>query len=191
MKSIKYFGLLLAFLSIIACGDDDDSTTLRKDAGNVTAPAFPAGEYEAAVAFSSNDLADHIGKKITELSVYVYQQPVSARINVYQGAGGPTSIANNIIYSASIANAFNPNSWLKHSPLEDLTISGEELWVTLSFDQSDGQYQVIGCDSGPNEAGGDWVYYSSDGIWDTYTNRSFNQSGQAESINWNIRLSVE
>ncbi|NBC09496.1 MAG: hypothetical protein GVY26_20080, partial [Bacteroidetes bacterium] len=45
----------------------------------------------------------------------------------------------------------------------------------------DGQQQSIGCDAGPNQSNGDWLYDSNDSQWLPYTDRT------PESINWNIR----
>ena len=40
----------------------------------------------------------------------------------------------------------------------------------------------LGCDAGPTDGGGDWLFRDSDGEWD-----SFRQRAGGESINWNIR----
>ena len=55
-----------------------------------------------------------------------------------------------------------------------------DLWISLAITHSDVQ-QSIGCDAGPNKSGGDWLFKSADGLWDTYLDRT------GESVNWNIR----
>jgi len=178
MKKISFllFGLVVLFT---ACKKDraEDNAVFRLDGDNQTSPLLPNDTYEAAARFTESVTGQYIGRNLTEVSYYMAGTPQQTTLIIYSGG---TDEPGSVIYQASLTGNISQNSFNSHVLTEPLPITGEPLWISIKMRQNR-TLQTIGCDAGPNSAGGDWLYQESDGRWLTFGQRT------GESINWNIR----
>jgi len=178
MKKISFLLLGLVIL-FSACKDDRSvDAALRLDGDNQTAPTLPVDTYEAAARFSERIVNPYIGQNLTEVSYYMVGTPQQTTLKIYSGGDAQPE---NVVYEASLTGTITENSFNSHVLSEPLPITGEPLWISIKIRQNR-TLQTIGCDAGPNTAGGDWLYQESDGRWLTFQQRT-----STESINWNIR----
>jgi len=165
---------------MLGCSDDNSSSDnmLRYDGENANSPIFPAGSHEAAARFPTFVTNDFQGKGLSSIEIFVYEIPRSFSFNIYTSgsAAGPSELLfTEEVSSQMTANSFNILTF--DPPIE---ITGE-LWLSASWNQTSTQ-QVIGCDAGPANANGDWLFLSSDQEgWSSFRDRA------GESVNWNIR----
>ena len=175
--------LLLTLTLFVACDDDPvidfDPNLMHLDGENNTAPFLPQGIAEAAARFDAETLAQYAGKRIDNVDYFIYDLPDAAEIVIYgKGQGnepGP------ILYESIITTALVGGGWNTIPLLEPLELPSDELWITIKMDIGTAGTQVIGCDAGPAEEGGDWLFESTDNQWRTFRSRS------GSDINWNIR----
>lgn len=183
---------LLFFLSLFlftACGDDDSGSNanlLSYDGDNFSAPALDPGQHELAVYFPASIMFQHIGKQLIEVEYYAGQAPDLLRVRIRNGfsATQPGDIIDGQDYDVTTRVTGDP-SWKTLILNPPLDITGEDIWISL-FANHNVTKQSIGCDSGPRNEGGDWIWSSSTQQWETFLNRT-----GTESINWNIRGVME
>ena len=183
MKRITYL-LLVGVLFMTACGEDRIAqNVLNLDGDNFTAPNLPEDVYEAASQFSAAVVAPYAGQQLKEVEVYMYDSPLSTLVKIYgPGDGnGPGSL----LYEGDLTGNIRNNNWTTHILSEPLVLTGEELWISVRLRHAR-TLQSIGCDEGPTERGGDWLFMTSDNSWQRFGDRF-----PSESINWNIRGIVE
>ena len=183
---ISHFLLLFAAFFIAACGDDDPTPTpdnvLHYDGDNNSGPLLAAGEHELAVHFPATKMADYAGKKLTEVEFFVGQPlPQTCKLRVYQGGANAPGTQ---VYEVVVTSGLQTLKWNKHLLAPPLDLAGEDLWISV-FVVHASEQQSIGCDAGPRKDGGDWLFQSLDSAWKTYAERT------SESVNWNIRGTVE
>ncbi len=175
----------IAALTVTACKDDEapSSDLLRHDGNNATGPLLAAGFHELAVYFPASEMAEFTGKKLVELQVFVGVKPQDLTLKVY---GKGTAIAPGaVLYEKTITvSSLTTPDWNNHTISTPITLDGDDIWIAVGVIHTVEQ-QSIGCDSGPNEAGGDWLFSGSDSEWKTYTERT------GESVNWNLRARIE
>jgi len=143
---------------------------------------LPEDIYEVATQFTATEVAPFEGQVLSEVNYYMADTPLSTSVKIYGAGNG--SQPGSLLYEGSLTGTFNTDSWNAHVLSNPLTLTGEEIWISIQMRLSRTQ-QSIGCDSGPATAGGDWVFQESDGEWRTFQDRV------GESINWNIRGVVE
>jgi len=194
MKYISEFKVLsilalTILLSFSSCKEEEPDLPfvgtdyeLRYDGGNDTAPPLAPGNYETGIRFLANDEGNVAGVELFAVRYFIRNKPNEAELNVYSGGG---SAPETLIYSESITSEINSNSWNDHTLVSPVVLDGEDLWITISYNQDDGD-RVIGCDSGPRASGGDWHFDGQDNEWRTFVNWT-----GGESINWNIRGQIK
>ncbi|MEE9371744.1 MAG: hypothetical protein V3V00_01695 [Saprospiraceae bacterium] len=177
----NYILLTIIFIGFLSCGKDDgdlSTNMLRYDGDNATSPIFPVGDHEAAARFPSFVTNEFIGKQLTGVEVFIYNVPSSIFLNIYDSG---SAVGPNIpIIRVDITNSLTPNrmNLLEFSAPLDVTT---EMWISISWTQNI-EEQVMGCDAGPANTNGDWVFLSTDMQgWSSFRQRT------GESINWNIR----
>lgn len=173
--------LFLSSLFFISCADDggiSGNDVLHYDGDNATAPTLPAGSYEFAIRFPSLITRNVIDKNITEVSFYLYEIPSSLIITF-----SPDNTAlnpGNILYGQEVTS-LKANSWNTVRLDQPFGIDGSALWIGIQVVHADA-IQSVGCDAGPANANGDWLYDETDKLWLTFRSRV------GDSINWNIRV---
>ncbi|MEO0468641.1 MAG: hypothetical protein AAF206_03400 [Bacteroidota bacterium] len=192
MKRLNLFLSFVLIISLIACDRNNlepgpqiepPLVALQYDGPNQTAPSLAGGTYEGSVRFRSNQLANIVDGKLTDVYFYIMEKPQSVSVKIYEGSEntGP----RDLVYSAGVTSAVTGNSWNQHTLSNPLNISGEDLWIAVKFSHTN-QAQTLGCDPGPNQPNGDWLLDESDNQWLTFGNRA-----AGASINWNIRAAVD
>jgi len=173
----------LALWGLVAagCGSGGVSVAtaeLRYDSDNLSAPILSAATYQAAARFDAAQTAPLAGGELTEVWFWIEQLPASCRVRLY-GAGGAGSPGAEL-YATDVTAGLVPAAWNSHALPAPLVVPDTDVWIAIEFTQAVEQ-QVIGCDSGPLVADGDWLYSSLDGSWIPLSQR------QGASVNWNIR----
>ena len=186
---LPYIFFLLVLVIASSCGSDDEpevaenSTVLNYDGENQTAPTLPAGLYEFAVRFPSLIMRNVEGRNITQVSFYLYNIPSDLYINISPDLT-PT-LPGNILYTQQVTN-LESNSWNTVTLDQPYSLDGNPLWIGIEVTQND-QIQTVGCDAGPADPNGDWLYDEENKEWETFSIRT----NQNESVNWNVRAIVE
>jgi hypothetical protein len=179
MKSYIY--LILLLIGAFGCSNDDSPANpnlLNFDGPNATSPALPIGDYEAAAHFNANFVADYQNKELIAIDYFMYNIADRVEVRVSESLG--SSLPGNIIFSRDVTNEIIPFSWNTVNLGAPISISGG-LWLSVYFENSVDNLQIIGCDGGPGQANGDWLYDSFDDQFASYRSRT------GESINWNIQ----
>lgn len=181
MKNLICASLLLAFLfSLASCGSDDESNpteaTLNHDGPNEFAPTLLAGDYEAAAAFRSAETSQYTGWEIYEVEVFIRFLPDYASLTIY-GAGDAMSPGT--VLGTQTIPSLMPEQWNTITLDQPVAISGNDLWVAVSFGHTASE-AVIGCDPGPAVTDGQWLYDASTQTWEVVR----------ININWNIRAKI-
>lgn len=181
---LRFLFLLTISILAFSCGEDTSepsgNNVLNYDGENFTAPTFPAGVYEYAVRFPSDVTENVEGRSIVEINFYLYEAPARAVVNVSPDLT-PT-LPGDIVASKEITS-FTPNSWNTVRLNTPFVLDGRPIWVGIEVEHS-GQMQTIGCDEGPANIHGDWLYVDETQTWETFRDRT----NQNESVNWNIRV---
>jgi len=191
---MKYsFLLLLTIALFIGCEDapnNDDPVieaplvALNYDSSNLTAPQLSAGTYEAAARFTSSQTSSMQDGQLTEVYFYILNAPSSATVKIYKGSSG--DFPSSTVYSKSVTSDLESSSWNHHILDTPIDIDQDDIWIAVRF-QTSQQSQVMGCDVGPANANGDWLFENADNNWEKLVSRSANEA----NINWNIRGVVD
>lgn len=182
MKQMFFLLALGVVLALAGCGKDNndpaDDNLLRYDGENSTGPQLDAGFYETAARFPSDQTSRFAGRRLSGVRWFTGPLPVTCEVRIY--GPGQNNQPGALLYSANVINQVRAFGWTEHTLSAPLTLSAEELWISIAFTH-DQTTQSIGCDAGPNRPNGDWIFDSNNNIWETYRQRT------GESINWNIR----
>lgn len=185
---MKHLLLLFLALSIVnfSCSDDDEpdgDIILNYDGDNETAPTLAGGLYEFAVRFPTSTTSRVEGKRLTQVSFYLYEAPDELTITLSQD--GTPATPGDFILRQRVAD-LRTNSWNTVTLTQPYTFSDPAaLWVGIEIIHNDAFLQTVGCDAGPARANGDWLFAEDDGEWTTFRDRV------GDSVNWNIRAIVE
>ncbi len=187
MKRIYLFLIVLISLGVISCGDDNepipsDRTVLNYDGDNITAPTLPQGLYEFAVRFPEVVTRNVSGRNIEEVSFYLYDVPAQLFINI--SPDFTPSLPGDILNTQQVTN-LQSNSWNTVRLDQPYSLDGTPVWVGIEVTLND-LMQTVGCDSGPANPNGDWLYDEENREWDTFRSRT----NDNESVNWNIRVVI-
>ncbi len=182
LRCLLCLTLLSTAIGFTSCGDDEaEETVLNYDGDNVTGPQFLAGEYVTAARFPNLIMRAYTGQTITALDIYILEVPNSAEVIIYGGDGSDASPATEI-QSQNVS--LRANSWNRIPLSTPYLVDGSEIWLGLLFGV-DRATQVTGCDAGPANANGDYLFQNSDRQWTTFRGLT-----TTESINWNIRAII-
>jgi len=184
--------LLLLTVSVLSIGCQPDDTqedgtiTLRHDGDNDFSPELPgASIYESAVRFPATQVEAYVGDELTEIDFYIFNVPSSCELFVYTSSNG--NVPENEVYrSGNLVNTLNSEAFNTHVLTTPLVLDNEDLWIGVRFTHNSGQ-RTIGCDTGPADTNGDWLFDSTDGFWQPLVQRT----NGGININWNIRGIVE
>ncbi len=186
MKNLARLSALLFAVLLFACEDEPLQLpdTLHHDGENLTAPLLPAGGHQAAARFTPNDQQPYAGRQLTAVSYFLAGVPADCWV-IVQGPG-TTSSPGDTLYVARVTPEAKTAAWNEHTLPQPIPITGtEDLWISIGLRHTQSM-QSIGCDAGPADPNGDWLFSDSDNQWLTFRQRT-----GSESINWNIRGKVE
>lgn len=193
----KYLSLLfclgLAGLVLVSCKPEDEEPpppevqnfapgvgqgkiSIHHDDYNTDAPVLEPSTYEMAARFLTSDLSASTGGQLVGVQYYMYLKPHQAELRVYKGGN---NAPGNIVYTADLIQEMSANAWNYHA-MSDSVLIDEQMWIGIWFEVL-GEEKYIGCDPGPANPNGDWMFDESDGDWIRFINRT------EANINWNIR----
>jgi len=180
MKKI-FYAFLCCSLFFMSCKNDDDAVVeLRYDDDNFSAPALPAGTFDAGQRFASTIVDNYVGRKLTEVEFYIQDKPADCEILIY-GEGTSTS-PGPLLYSKNVDSEVSANSWTTHLITDPIEIKAEDIWIVIRLIHTS-EIRSIGCDEGPAKANGDLMLGEGENEWKTYRELS----GNVVDVNWNIR----
>lgn len=182
---------MYALFTFTACDPDSVSPepviespkiALHYDAANQDAPSLTgARTYEGAIRIPQSELGDALNGTLTEVYFFIQELPESASIKIYSGSDG--NAPKTQLYSGVVSNNIQANAWNTHSLNRSVDIPDDDLWISFSFSHTLDQ-RTLGCDIGPANPNGDWLFDNVAGSWLKLSNVS------AVNINWNIRAAV-
>ncbi len=180
LKKTLYFLCLLT--CFIACKKDEElyeDANLHYDGANQTAPVFNVGTYEALARFTVGQTTDLQGQSLEEIAFYILNEPTTCQVVIY--GQGTAEEPGDLIYSRDI-NDIDTQDWNYHTLDNSIEINEEDLWIGVRlYHESD--IASIGCDSGPANINGDWLWADGDNEWTQYRVRT----DGSVNVNWNIR----
>jgi|GEM_PF-305499 len=188
----QIFALLFMVMAVgFGCKDDEakDSTIyLNYDGNNDASPALIPGTFEAAAHFPAVTMVDYVGYDLTEVEFYINEFPDNCEVFIRSSNGSDTP--GPVLHSSgNIISDIRTESWNTYVLPESYMLYGQGIWIGVRFKQDQGE-RIIGCDSGPADTNGDWLYDSNDGGWIPFSSRT-TANGIRIDINWNIRGVVE
>lgn len=180
--------LMVAMLSM-SCKDDeviDDGTvTLHYDGDNDNAPALTTSTFESAARFLSSEMANYYNDELTQVEFYFDELPDNCEV-IIRATGAYNRPSDTPLYASGNIIGNIRSGWNTHTLTTPLVLDGTDIWVGIRYSQ-DGNARTLGCDTGPANPNGEWLYDALDGEWlplRTRTNGAIN-------INWNIRAVIE
>lgn len=180
MNKLKFLLILMSCMLVLSCGDDpEEDIILNYDGDNVTGPVFNPGAYVTAARFPANVMGIYTDNVLTAVQIYIVETPSSARLVILSGDGNSGAPTGEI--TGQSLGILTQNSWNTIQLNQPYTIDGSEIWIGIDFSVNS-SIMVTGCDAGPANTNGDFLFQDSDNVWTT-----FRELTTTESINWNIR----
>jgi len=177
------FVLFLAF-GVYAQNHPNDLLEIHYD--NDFAIGIGSANKDFIIAAKLNQylLAPYNGDAIAQIKVYINNPTVgnTGAVKIY--SAGTSSAPGDLLYSSSPVHV-DSNSW-NTIPIPDLvTIPESDIWIAFEATSGPkGSYSWAGCDSGPDDPDGQFIYYN--GSW-----RHLTDLGALFTYNWNIRAVIE
>ncbi len=160
--------------------DPTDDVVLNYDGDNFSAVGLTnGGPMRVAANFTSDLVQDYIGMQLSSIDVYVNDQPIQTKAQVYNyglaNIPGPGEML--------VEQEFTPIqiSWNTINLDEPVMISGGDIWVGYWIDHDAGTFPA-GTDGGPHHPQGDWI--STGPGW------SHLSDNPDLDYNWNIRATL-
>jgi hypothetical protein len=185
MKIIIIFSFVL-FLSLGVYPQNHPAELLEihYDNDHVNAIGSANTDFIIAAKFNQYILSPYVGDAIAKVKVYINNPTVGNTGVVKIYGAGTSSAPGDLIYSSSPVRV-DPNSW-NSIPIPVLvTIPASDLWIAFeAIPGPSGSHSWAGCDSGPNDPDGQYIYIF--GSW-----RRLTDLGASFTYNWNIRAVIE
>lgn len=185
MKITIIFSFVLFFaFGVYAQNQPTELVELHYDNDYVNAIGSANTDFIIAAKFNQNMIAPFYGKSLAQVKVYI-NNPTAGNTGVVKIYSAGSSLApGDLIYSSSPVHV-DSNSW-NTIPITDLvTIPASDLWIAFEAKSGPtGSHSWAGCDSGPNDPDGQYIYYG--GSW-----RILTALGASFTYNWNIRAVIE
>lgn len=183
-KNILFsFVLLLAF-AVYAQNRPNELVEVHYDNDNFTGIGTANADLIIAAKFTQEILAPFVGKALAQVKVYIYNATKgdTGILRIY----GPGTLVTpgELLYSSPPVHV-DSNSWNIIPVSEFVTIPASDLWVGFEARSGpSGSHSWAGCDSGPNNPDGQYIYLSDS--WFRLT-----ALGAAFTYNWNIRAVID
>jgi hypothetical protein len=183
-KSIFFSFVLFLSLGVYPQNHPNDLVEIHYDNDYVNAIGSANTDFIIAAKFNQYILAPFYGKSLAQVKVYI-NNPTAGNLGVVKIYGAGYSITpGDLLYSSSPVHV-NSNSW-NIIPIPVLvTIPESDLWIGFEATSGpSGSHSWAGCDSGPNDPDGQYIFYG--GSW-----RLLTALGASFTYNWNIRAVIE
>jgi hypothetical protein len=141
-------------------------------------------DFIIAAKFNEYILSPYVGKSIQQVKVYINNPTVGSTGTVKIYNAGSSSAPGELLYSSPPVHV-NSNSWNTIPIPVLITVPPSDLWIGFEAQSGpSGSHSWAGCDSGPNDPDGQYVFYG--GSW-----RVLTALGASFTYNWNIRMVIE
>jgi len=186
IDAICAFVVVSGLLAVPGCsgggnmlGGGTQTVLLAYDDGQqVAAPNTAAGTtWEAGARFTAAETGPLAGGLLTEVRFFIVDVPGSASVKIYDA--GTVSTPGTVLYSADVTSGITGADWNTHVLATPVPVTGDDLWISIEFSPNPNEINVIGCDAGPADPNGRWLFDSA------------NWSSFAANVNWNVRGVVE
>jgi hypothetical protein len=177
------FVLFLAF-GVFAQNHPNELVEIHYDNDFASAIGSANTDFIIAAKFNQYILSPYYGKSLARVKVYI-NNPTAGNTGIVKIYSEGTSVApGDLIYSSSPVHV-NANAWNTIPISELVTIPASDLWIAFEATSGpSGLHSWAGCDSGPDDPDGQYIYYS--GSW-----RRLTALGASFTYNWNIRAVIE
>ncbi|MEZ5082614.1 MAG: T9SS type A sorting domain-containing protein [Bacteroidales bacterium] len=157
--------------------DPADDVILNYDGENFSAVGLNGGGgMRVSAVFTPDQVGDYIGMELSEIQVYINEQPLESKAQVYNygltSIPGPGELLLEQSWNSSAT------AWNMVTLNEPVVISGGDIWVGYWVDHTAGTFPA-GTDAGPHHPNGDWI--STGPGWSHLSDNA------ALDYNWNIR----
>jgi len=186
---MKKLFFLLFSIGLIAASCNPDPVDpaseleLSLDGENQAAPFFDPGNHESAARFNANVMRQYEGKKLEAVEFYLVDRPAECEVRIY--GQGTSSEPGALLYSGDVSNTVSGNVWNRHEIGNPIDLDGGDIWIAI-WVKTVSRLTIMGCDPGPANANGDWIFSDGNNDWETFRDRTNNEV----NINWNIRGDV-
>jgi hypothetical protein len=185
MKIILIFSFVL-FLACSVYAQNHPNYLLEIHYDNDYSNAIGSANTDFIIATKFNEyiMSPYVGDAIAQVKVYINNATVGNTGTVIIYNGGSSSAPGDLLYSSSPVHV-NPNSWNTIPITDIILIPPSDLWIGFEAKSGPtGSHSWAGCDSGPNDPDGQYIYFG--GSWRTLTSL-----GASFTYNWNIRAVIE
>ena len=185
MKKTIFFSFVLLFaFGVYAQKHPNDLLEIHYDSENANSIGSANSDIIIAVKFPQELLAPFEGKALTHIKVYISNNPVGSSGVVKIFSAGSYFVPGEAIYSSSPVHV-DSNSW-NIIPISDfILIPPTDLWIGFEARSGpSGSHAWAGCDSGPNDPDGQYIYFRGDWFQLTALGASF-------TYNWNLRAFID
>ena len=184
MKILFFSFVLFLSFGVYAQNYPNELVELHYDNDFVSGIGSANTDFIIAVKFNQYMLSPYVGDAIAQVKVYINNAPAGNTGVVKIFSSGSSLEPGPPLYSSSPVHVY-ANSW-NTIPITDLvTIPPSDLWIAFEATSGPtGSHSWAGCDSGPNDPDGQYIYYG--GSW-----RLLTALGASFTYNWNIRAVIE
>jgi hypothetical protein len=184
MKILFFSFVLFLTFGVYPQDRPNELLEIHYDNDFVTGIGSANKDFIIAAKFNQYILAPFYGKTLAQVKVYINNPTVgnTGVVKIYYE--GTSLEPGPLIYSSSPVHV-DANSWNTIPIPELVTIPASDLWIAFEATSgSSGSHSWAGCDSGPNDPDGQYIYYG--GSW-----RRLTALGASFTYNWNIRAVIE
>jgi len=189
MEKVHMKIIFISFVLFLSCGvyaqnHPNELLEIHYDNDFVSGIGSANTDFIIAAKFNQYLLEQFVGDAIAQVKVYINNPTVgnTGIVKIYNG--GTPSTPGDLLYSSPSVHV-DANSW-NTFPIPDLiTIPASDLWIGFEAKSGPtGSHSWAGCDSGPNDPDGQYIYYG--GSW-----RLLTALGASFTYNWNIRAVIQ
>ena len=184
MKILFFSFVLLLSFGVYAQNNPNELLEIHYDNDFVSGIGSANKDFIIAAKFNQYLLEPFVGDAIVQVKVYINNPTVGNTGVVKIYCAGTSLEPGPLLYSTSSVHV-DSNSW-NTIPIPDLiTIPPSDLWIAFEATSGPtGSHSWAGCDSGPNDPDGQYIYYG--GAW-----RLLTALGASFTYNWNIRAVID
>jgi hypothetical protein len=182
--SIVFSFVLFLAIGVFAQNHPNELVEIHYDNDFVSAIGSANTDFIIAAKFNQFILSPYYGKSLAQVKVYI-NNPTAGNTGIVKIFSEGTSVTpGDLIYSSSPVHV-NANAWNTIPIPELVSIPASDLWIAFEATSGpSGSHSWAGCDSGPNDPDGQYIYYG--GSW-----RRLTALGASFTYNWNIRAVIE
>src|ERR1035437_367497 len=184
MKILFFSFVLFLSFGVYAQNYPNELVELHYDNDFVSGIGSANTDFIIAVKFNQYMLSPYVGDAIAQVKVYINNAP-AGNTGVVKIFSSGSSLEPGPPLSSSSPIHVDANSWNTIRITDLVAIPLSDLWIAFEATSGPtGSHSWAGCDSGPNDPDGQYIYYG--GSW-----RLLTALGASFTYNWNIRAVID